>query len=553
MKLKNLRLALLACGTAFCNIASAQLFIDQATFTIQSGATVTVQGDVTSNVDIQGTGKVILKGTANQNVNLNGFSVPNVEVDNAANVTLTGNAKVAGDLLFTNGKVLLGNNNLSLGSAGTITNATNAKYVVTNGTGKLVKAALGASAFTFPIGNSVSNYNPLAISNSGTADSIGARAFATVLSAGTTGTAFTKEVVNNSWDISESVAGGSNLSVTATWNGTDELSGFDRTRSGISYYIPTAGATQGWDLLNSQTAAATGANPYTYTRTGVTAVGTFAIGTRPVLSPLLVTPKIFLEGAYNTGLDRMNDALRTANLIPTTEPYSSALGGSLLSASNATRGSGGGETSTASVVGSLAGAATDNTIVDWVLVQLHRTSDNVVISQRAALLQRDGDVVDTDGSSPVNMAGNAAGSYYISVKHRNHIGVRIAASIALAKTTNTNYDFSSALTQALAPASSTAMTNKYGAAITTTRYMLWGGNGNANTTLRYAGAANDENALLNTAPLSGSKATVAAGYYLTDYNMNGNVRYAGALNDENMLLNTILLGNKASVVPQATF
>ncbi len=245
--------------------------------------------------------------------------------------------------------------------------------------------------------------------------------------------------------------------------------------------------------------------------------------------------------------------LRTANLIPTTEPYSSALGGSLLSASNATRGSGGGETSTASVVGSIAGAATDNTIVDWVLVQLHRTSDNVVISQRAALLQRDGDVVDTDGSSPVNMAGNAAGSYYISVKHRNHIGVRIAASIALAKTTNTNYDFSSAITQALAPASSTAMSNKYGTAITTTRYLLWGGNGNANPTLRYAGAANDENALLNTAPLSGSKATVAAGYYLTDYNMNGNVRYAGALNDENMLLNTILLGNKASVVPQATF
>ena len=174
MKFKKLHLALMACGTVFCNIASAQLFIDQATFTIQSGATVTVQGDVTSNVDILGTGKVVLKGTANQNVNMNGFSIPNVEVDNTSNVTLTGNAKVAGDLLFTNGKVLLGNNTLSLASAGTITGATSAKYVVTNGTGRLLKAALGAAAFTFPIGNSTTVYNPLSVSNSGTADSIGA-------------------------------------------------------------------------------------------------------------------------------------------------------------------------------------------------------------------------------------------------------------------------------------------------------------------------------------------------------------------------------------------
>ncbi len=553
MKLKKIHLALLACGTVICNAASAQLFIDQATFTIQSGATVTVQGDVTSNVDIQGTGKVILKGSANQNVNMNGYSVPNVEVDNTSNVTLTGSAKIAGDLLFTNGKLLLGDNTLSLASAGTITGATSAKYVVTNGTGRLVKAALGATAFNFPIGSSLTTYNPVSISNAGTADSIGARATGSVLAAGTTGTAIAKEVVNNSWVISEAVAGGSNLSVTATWNGTDELTGFDRTRSGISYYIPTAGATQGWDLLNSQTAAAAGSNPYTYTRTGITSVGVFAIGTRPVLSPLLVTPKIFLQGAYNTSLDRMNDNLRSSNLIPTTEPYSTALGGSLMSASNATRGSGGGETAAASVVGSAAGSATDNTIVDWVLVQLHRTSDNVVISQRAALLQRDGDVVDTDGSSPVNMAGNAAGSYYISVKHRNHVGVRIAGAIALAKTTNTSYDFSSALTQALAPSSSTAMTNKYGGSITTTRYLLWGGNGNANANIRYAGAQNDENALLNTAPLSGAKGTVAAGYYLTDYNMNGNVRYAGASNDENMLVNTVLLGNKAIVIPQASF
>ena len=43
--------------------ATAQLKIDNATFFIQPGATVTVQGDVTSNVDIQGTGLLLLKGS----------------------------------------------------------------------------------------------------------------------------------------------------------------------------------------------------------------------------------------------------------------------------------------------------------------------------------------------------------------------------------------------------------------------------------------------------------------------------------------------------------
>ena len=552
MRSKKLHLMLLGITAgAFCNIASAQLFIDQATFTIQSGATVTVQGDVTSNTDILGTGKVILKGTANQNINMGGFTIPNVEIDNTANVTLTGNAKVSGDILFTNGNVLMGANNLTLGTAGTITGAAATKFLVTNGTGKLAKASLGAASFTFPIGNSTASYDPIAVSNSGTADEIGARSFANVLANGSTGIAYTKEAVNNSWELSEAVAGGSNLSLTTTWNTADELPGFDRTRGGISNYIPTAGATQGWDLLNSQTGAALGVNPYTYTRAGVMSLGVFAVGTRPVLSPLLVSPKVFLQGAYNTTLNVMNDALRSANLIPLTEPYSSVTGNNIITV--ALRGSGGGETATASVVGSAAGVATNNTVVDWVVVQLHNSTTNAVISQRSALLQRDGDIVDVDGISPVNLAGNISGSYYISVKHRNHLAIRTATVMSLAKITTTNYDFSIGLANALAPGSSTAMTNKYGTGITTSNFMMWAGNGNTNTTLRYAGAANDENALLNTPPLSGSKILVVSGYFLTDYNMNGNVRYAGAGNDENMLLNTSLLGNKIIVTPQATF
>ena len=191
-----------------------QLTIDNATFFIQPGATVVVQGDVTSNVDIQGTGKLLLNGTVNQNVNMNGFSIPNLEMDNVANASLTGNAKIGGDLLFTNGRILLGSFNLTMAAspAGTITGATNARFVVTGGTGKLIKAGLASTAFTYPVGNTTTTYNPVTISNPppGVVDDIGARSLAQAYTNGLTGAAFTKEVVDASWEITEAAAGGSN-------------------------------------------------------------------------------------------------------------------------------------------------------------------------------------------------------------------------------------------------------------------------------------------------------------------------------------------------------
>src|SRR6187549_3612693 len=113
MKLIKLPITLV-CTMFIYQVSKAQLYIDNATFIIQPGATVTVQGDVTSNADIQGTGKIVLKGTTAQTVNMGGFTIPNLEIDNTANATLNGDAKIGTALLFTNGKILLGANNLTL-------------------------------------------------------------------------------------------------------------------------------------------------------------------------------------------------------------------------------------------------------------------------------------------------------------------------------------------------------------------------------------------------------------------------------------------------------
>ena len=543
MMIKKLQLAALA-GFVFCAASTnAQLTITSGTtFMIQSGAVVTVQGDIVSNADISGPGKVVLKGSSNQNVNMNGFTIPNLEMDNTSNATLTGNAQIGTNLTFTNGKILTGNFDLTMQSAATITTADNTKYIVTNGTGRLVKASLAATPFTFPIGNTTLTYNPVTIANTGTSDNIGARSLANVLSTGLTGSAFTKEVADASWDISEAVAGGSNLSLTANWLTSDELTGFDRTKSGISYYIPTAGPTLGWDLLNSQTGAAagagTGASPYNFTRTGISSLGAFAVGTRPVLSPLLVSPKVFLQGPYNTGTGVMNENLRTGDLIPLSEPYTSI-------ATFAHSGSGGGETTTAAIVGSGA-ASTNDAIVDWVFVQLHRASDSAVVSTRAALIQRDGDIVETDGVSPLNMAGNAAGNYYISIRHRNHLGVRTPTAFALAKTTTTNYNFTDNISKAY---NNTGIANLPMADVTGAGvFGMWGGNANSDVTTRVTGtlSVSDYQRILSTL---GGAATVGPVYSPSDINMDGTVRVTGTLSisDYQKILSYL---NSSSIITQ---
>jgi hypothetical protein len=168
MNPKRLQKLFLVLGIATCNVASAQLFIDNAQFFIQPGATVTVQGDVTSNTNILGTGLLQMKGTSLQNLNMNGFSIPNLEIDNTSNVALTGATKISGILTFTNGKIQLGNNNFILDAGATFTGAADNKFLETNGTGFAQKNIGNAAAADqlLPVGTG-STYAPISLTHAG--------------------------------------------------------------------------------------------------------------------------------------------------------------------------------------------------------------------------------------------------------------------------------------------------------------------------------------------------------------------------------------------------
>ena len=152
----------------------------------------------------------------------------------------------------------------------------------------------------------------------------------------------------------------------------------------------------------------------------------------PVSCGLSLTAKVFLGGAYDELTGMMHDSLRKKNLIPLNQPYNTLTDYNY--------------NGTESVNATVFATTGANAIVDWVLVELHdKNNPATVLYKRAALVQRDGDIVDTDGSSPLFFTGAAVNSYYVSVKHRNHLGVMSAASIAMT-TTPAVIDFTSGIT-----------------------------------------------------------------------------------------------------------
>jgi hypothetical protein len=529
--------------------SKAQLTISSgAVFNIQSGAFVTVQGDVTSSADITGAGKVILKGSANQNVNMNGFVIPNLEMDNAANATLTGNTKITNSVLFTNGKILVGNNTATLAAATTATGMGVSKFFETNGTG-FVRRELAAdiSGSVMPVGAGT-DYLPVALTNTGSAyasASIGVQAKGT---SSTNKHVRTESFLLAKWPIDKIGITGGTTNAVGTYVDPTRVIGTEADLRGI-YWNGT-----NWSLTGgSQSTAANTVGADIASNTGeLYGMNKF----------LLFDTKVYLQGAglgigINAGL--MNDLLRTnlayvpgtaptpgtVNFLPTSDPYSQ-VGGQYVSNTNFTRvANTPTETVTATAFNDQVIPA-DN-IVDWVFLELRTAAAPSVVEQtRSALLQRDGDVVDIDGVSPIYFKNVDAGNYVISVKHRNHIGMSMNVAnytqvLGLIK--NTQFDFS---TTASSNVLGNANVNYFNGS---SKNMLYAGNVNGNVNVRYQGASNDRATLLSDL---GTEINVATGYFRADINMNRSARYQGASNDRAYLLGTILGSGELVVKTQQT-
>lgn len=240
-----------------------------------------------------------------------------------------------------------------------------------------------------------------------------------------------------------------------------------------------------------------------------------------------VSARVFLEGPYNSTTGLMGDALRPLPAFPLADPYP-GLGYTHVGA---------GTGSIAPVVLSTTG---NDAVVDWVILELRSSAaPSSIVASRSVVLQRDGHVVDLDGSSSVGFAV-VAGNYHVAVRHRNHLGAMTALPIALSSTT-TPVDLTTSATTTYGTQARKSIPGTFPAEV------LWAGDATFNAATKYTGSGNDRDPILVTVGSSTPNNVVANAYSSRDVNMNGQVKYTGSGNDRDPIL-----VNVGSTTPNST-
>jgi dienelactone hydrolase len=133
--------------------------------------------------------------------------------------------------------------------------------------------------------------------------------------------------------------------------------------------------------------------------------------------------KVWLEGAYRSNIGKMDTVLRNKNLLPTAQPY------------NISPWNYGGTESVATL------ADMPNNVTDWVLVELRQAADTSVVAQKAVWLMNNGWLrqagATTDGITFNNL--NPNNSYFVSIRHRNHLAILSNTALAYAATATIDF------------------------------------------------------------------------------------------------------------------
>ncbi len=241
------------------------------------------------------------------------------------------------------------------------------------------------------------------------------------------------------------------------------------------------------------------------------------------ISGVVLDIKVMLSGALleNGGDTLMRDDLRANNRLPQLEPYTAIPFFHHF-------GEGGLETCSQGVL-DITGS---DAIVDWIMIELRNPyMPDSIVASRSALLQRDGDVVDVDGTSLLSFHLVPTAEYYIAVRHRNHLGIMSATPYLLSPTA-TIVDFTDSTTNVFGENSRVNLNGKMA---------LWAGDLNGDKKVIYQGPANDIFLIFIFTMLDTSNTSLLAnhiglGYDLADLNLDGRIIYQGPNNDRSKML-----------------
>lgn len=200
--------------------------------------------------------------------------------------------------------------------------------------------------------------------------------------------------------------------------------------------------------------------------------------------PVQLAVRVFLQGPYDSATHLMRTDLKDNGVLPAASPYAEA---PLI-------------LEDAEVI--------PEDAVDWVLVELRLLANGPAVYRRSAFLRNDGQIIDEKGNAYINAFAESAASYYIVIKHRNHLAVMSNAAQDFSSG-SANYDFTS---------DKQSFYGNDAALVESGVYGMFAGDADGNNVIVFA----SEVSVLRSENLS-------AGYYNSDLNLDGAVVFASEL------------------------
>lgn len=490
---------------------------------VYNKGTIRLTGDLTNTGNFQvgplgpiaaNQGEIILQGDVRQNVQFNGDTVFNITLNNSADIS-GGEIYIEGDLRFISGSWLLNNNHLGFTPNGNPVDHDANKHIHTTGNGSVSKNYAAAGSFLFPIGTG-SAFHPLDLDPK-LASLLSVRVRPQILQDPTNLTSSVlPNSVNATWVISSSVSL-VNADIGLQYPLYSENTGFNRNAARLLSWEDNVS-------LNyfSQAASTTGTDPYTSGLSSNFNINTgndYFLGLGGDQTGIYVLAKVFLEGPFDPNLLSMSTALSAGgqNSILATHALQQPYGNGNWWNYQGTE--------------QVAQTFFDNhpNIVDWVLIELRNHSNNTdIVARRAGFLRSDGSIIDLDGLPGLNFPQTPPNEYFISVRHRNHLGAMTLAPVLLDQTRSTlDVDYSIP--------STTFYGNSSVAEVAPGIFALHMGNAHINSILNFTGSDNDKAAVGITVNSSVTPSNSVPGYHLADIDLNGTATFTGSNNDKSKL------------------
>ena len=454
--------------------SQAQLTIQSgATFSMQTGAQVTVQGNVDNAGTLTNDGSLRVQGNYSNTGTYNGVGVAGVlEMYGTGNANLSPGSSTIPNLLINKGAADI----VTLTASTTVSNGFTLTdgILTTNPTGTPSVALISPAAtpFSFAAGKEVIGSVRRTGWANGTARVFNQPNMLVTTNTGTAPTDFTVTMIPNG-DPTQTerevkrkfvfaYTGGTGFTadvrypyLTSELNTNDELN-----------LVPWRLVTAEWNSRTIDITRNTGSD--WVNTTGITPAE--LVQEWKLADPnYTMNVTAFMRGAWNNPTGLMRTTINSSGLLPLNQPYSVPPYNYLGSES--------------------VGAIPNANVVDWILLELRKPSSGLpgdaisstVIGKQAAFLLSNGAIVGLNGVTPAQLVISKQGSgNFIVLRHRNHL-----AAMSIVKASNVVGDFTNdfsvlANVYEKALANSQPVTVLASTAPGNTKYGFWPGDVNAN-------------------------------------------------------------------------